>query len=48
MFHSTGFEVFTLLGRMPFAVGYQPSLNSEMSSKKERKKVLLPIIEKAL
>ena len=35
-FLQAGSEVSTLLGRMPSAVGYQPTLASEMGSFQER------------
>ena len=35
-FLQAGSEVSTLLGRMPSAVGYQPTLSTEMGSFQER------------
>ena len=35
-FLQAGSEVSTLLGRMPSAVGYQPTLSTEMSFSQER------------
>ncbi|KAL8205639.1 hypothetical protein R6Q57_009190 [Mikania cordata] len=35
-FVQAGYEVSTLLGRMPSAVGYQPTLSTEMDSLQER------------
>jgi len=35
-FVQVGFEVSALLGRMTFAVGYQPTLSTEMGSLQER------------
>ena len=35
-FHQAGSEVSALLGRMPSAVGYQPTLSSEMGALQER------------
>jgi F-type H+-transporting ATPase subunit beta len=35
-FVQAGWEVSALLGRMPSAVGYQPTLSTEMGSLRER------------